>query len=150
MGYLTDTYDIEGKIFDKKQSYFKRRLAGKYFKIYRKYQTNSPMYSAIKVQGKIIWACKKGIEIERKERDIKYSLNFLISLIKPIRAKVSKGCYIRSLIFDIASELETYGTMTELRREQVGKAKIENAFTIEKIEEMVKDKDFFFFNICWR
>ncbi|MBQ3437837.1 MAG: tRNA pseudouridine(55) synthase TruB [Fusobacterium sp.] len=149
LGYLTDTYDIEGKILDKKNKVIsKEDLQESISKFIGNIKQIPPMYSAIKVQGKKLYElARKGIEIERKERDIKIDFIELLDFSNnkaKIRAKVSKGCYIRSLIFDIAQELETYGTMTELRREQVGKAKIENAFTIEKIEEMVKDKDFSF------
>ena len=47
----------------------------------------------------------------------------------------SKGTYIRSLCEDIATKLGTCGTMSYLRRIKTGEFSIENAITIEEIQE---------------
>lgn len=149
LGYLTDSYDIEGKILDRKEVLVsKEELEKSLLKFIGDIKQIPPMYSAIKVQGKKLYElARKGIEVERKERDIQINfidlLDFKDNKVQ-IRTKVSKGCYIRSLIFDIAQELNTYGTMTELRREQVGNSNLDSSFRLEQIEKMVQEKDFSF------
>ena len=61
-----------------------------------------------------------------------------------IETKVSKGCYIRSLIYDIGQDLGTYATMTALQRKQVGDYSLENSYSLEQIEKMVLNNDFKF------
>lgn len=51
-------------------------------------------------------------------------------------AKVSNGTYIRTLCEDIAEKLGTIGTMTALRRTQVGKFSLENAVQLEELSMM--------------
>lgn len=149
LGYSTDTYDIEGKILEKSDKIVTiDELEKSTKKFVGSIKQIPPMYSAIKVEGKKLYElARKGIEIERKERDInieyidllEYKQNKVI-----MRAKVSKGCYIRSLIYDIGKDLGTYATMTELRREKVGLSDLSKAYSLEKIEEMVQNKDFSF------
>ena len=63
--------------------------------------------------------------------DIKYENNKTILKIKTL---VSKGTYIRSLIEDIAYNLNTIGTMTNLRRIKQGKFDIKDSYTLEDIK----------------
>lgn len=63
------------------------------------------MYFVIKIDGnKFYYLVRKGIEVERFERDIIIEyinfLDFKDNKVK-IEIKVLKGCYIRSLIYDI-------------------------------------------------
>ena len=107
-----------------------------------------PMYSAIKIDGnKLYHVARKGIEVERPERDVTIEyinlLDFKDNKAK-IETKVSKGCYIRSLIYDIGQDLGTYATMTALQRKQVGDYSLENSYSLEQIGEMVLNNDFKF------
>ena len=52
------------------------------------------------------------------------------------RALVTKGCYIRSLIRDIGSFLDTYTVMSELVRTKLGTISIDDVNTLEEIENM--------------
>ena len=106
------------------------------------------MYSAVKIDGnKLYHLARKGIEIERPERDVTIEyinlLDFKDNKVK-IETKVSKGCYIRSLIYDIGQDLGTYATMTALQRKQVGDYSLENSYSLEQIEKMVLNNDFKF------
>ena len=65
--------------------------------------------------------------------DIKYKNNKTMFRFK---CSVSKGTYIRSLIRDIASKLNTVGIMTDLRRIRQGNFKIEDSIKI--IDEYFK------------
>ena len=93
----------------------------------------------LKVNGKKLYElAREGIEIEREARKIE------IFEIKNIEWKdetlkytvhCSKGTYIRSLCEDIAGELGTIGTMTNLRRIQSGEFQVKDAIKIEDISE---------------
>lgn len=151
LGFKTDTYDIDGKIldevdrFDVSYEFFERTL--EMFK--GDIKQVPPMYSAIKVDGKKLYElARAGVEIERKAREVSITALRLLSF-DGVRAKidctVSKGTYIRSLIYDLGEKLKTFATMTALKRTRVGKEDLSRAFTLEKIEEMVSENNFSFF-----
>ena len=149
IGYATDTYDIEGKkIAENIIEVSKENLEQSIKKFIGNIKQVPPMYSAIKIDGnKLYHLARKGIEVERPERDVTIEyinlLDFKDNKTK-IETKVSKGCYIRSLIFDIGQDLGTYATMTALQRKQVGDYSLENSYCLEQIEEMVLNNDFKF------
>ena len=149
IGYATDTYDIEGKkIAENTIEISKENLEQSIKKFIGNIKQIPPMYSAIKIDGnKLYHLARKGIEVERPERDVTIEyinlLDFKDNKAK-IKTKVSKGCYIRSLIYDIGQDLGTYTTMTTLQRKQVGDYSLETSYTLEQIEEMVLNNDFKF------
>lgn len=150
LGFKTDTYDIEGKVLAKVEEFnisyenFEETLQT--FK--GDIKQIPPMYSAIKVDGKKLYElAREGVEIERKARDVSIKNLETISF-DGIKAKidctVSKGTYIRSLIYDLGEKLGTFATMTGLRRTRVGEEDLARAFTLEAIEKMVSENDFSF------
>lgn len=150
LGFKTDTYDIEGKVLDKVDKFdisyenFEKTLET--FK--GDIKQVPPMYSAIKVDGKKLYElAREGVEIERKARDVSIKNLETISF-DGVKAKidctVSKGTYIRSLIYDLGEKLGTFATMTGLRRTRVGEEDLGRAFTLEAIEKMVSENDFSF------
>ena len=149
IGYATDTYDIEGKkIAENIINISKENLEQSIKKFIGNIKQIPPMYSAIKIDGnKLYHLARKGIEVERPERDVTIEyinlLDFKDNKAK-IETKVSKGCYIRSLIYDIGQDLGTYATMTALQRKQVGDYSLEDSYSLEQIEEMVLNNDFKF------
>ena len=149
IGYATDTYDIEGKkIAENIIEVSKENLEQSIKKFIGNIKQVPPMYSAIKIDGnKLYHLARKGIEVERPERDVTIEyinlLDFKDNKAK-IETKVSKGCYIRSLIYDIGQDLGTYATMTALQRKQVGDYSLENSYSLEQIEKMVLNNDFKF------
>ena len=149
IGYATDTYDIKGKkIAENIIEISKENLEQSIKKFIGNIKQVPPMYSAIKIDGnKLYHLARKGIEVERPERDVTIEyinlLDFKDNKAK-IETKVSKGCYIRSLIYDIGQDLGTYATMTALQRKQVGSYSLENSYSLEQIEEMVLNNDFKF------
>ena len=151
IGYATDTYDIEGKrIAENLIDISKDNLELSLKKFIGDIKQVPPMYSAIKIDGnKLYHLARKGIEIERPERDVTIEyiklLDFKDNKAK-IETKVSKGCYIRSLIYDIGLDLGTYATMTELQRINVGEYSLINSYTLEQMEEMAQNNDFSFLN----
>ncbi|MEZ7733572.1 tRNA pseudouridine(55) synthase TruB [Fusobacterium periodonticum] len=151
IGYATDTYDIEGKrIAENLIDVSKDNLELSLKEFIGDIKQVPPMYSAIKIDGnKLYHLARKGIEIERPERDVTIEyiklLDFKDNKAK-IETKVSKGCYIRSLIYDIGLDLGTYATMTELQRINVGEYSLTNSYTLEQMEEMAQNNDFSFLN----
>ena len=149
LGFKTDTYDIEGKVLAKVEEFnisyenFEETLET--FK--GDIKQIPPMYSAIKVDGKKLYELARGVEIERKARDVSIKNLETISF-DGVKAKidctVSKGTYIRSLIYDLGEKLGTFATMTGLRRTRVGEEDLARAFTLETIEKMVSENDFSF------
>lgn len=142
LGYRTDTYDIEGKIVEEseKKSVTKEILEKTLKNFVGDIKQVPPMYSALKVDGqKLYELARKGIEIERKARDIHIDFIEILEFDGTrgkIRCGVSKGTYIRSLIDDLGKELETFATMNSLVRERVGDSTIDNAYTLEDIERL--------------
>ena len=149
IGYATDTYDIEGKkIAENIIEISKENLEQSIKKFIGNIKQVPPMYSAIKIDGnKLYHLARKGIEVERPERDVTIEyinlFDFKDNKAK-IETKVSKGCYIRSLIYDIGQDLGTYATMTALQRKQVGDYFLENSYSLEQIEEMTLNNNFKF------
>lgn len=142
LGYRTDTYDIEGKIVEEseKKSVTKEMLEKTLKKFVGDIKQVPPMYSALKVDGQKLYdLARKGIEIERKARDIHIDFIEILEFDGTkgkIRCGVSKGTYIRSLIDDLGKELGTFATMNSLVRERVGDSTIGNAYTLEDIERL--------------
>ncbi len=148
-GYSTDTYDTEGEILEKNLKQISRK---EFESIIPKFLGDikqvPPMYSALKVDGQKLYdLARRGISVDRKERDVNIEYIKLLSYGEnkaKFLTKVSKGTYIRSLIYDMGRELDTYATMISLRRKEVGKYNLDISYTLEKIEELVGKNDFSF------
>ena len=104
-----------------------------------------PMYSALKKEGKKLYEyARAGIEIEREARPI--SIKQLV--LEQGEAKdellltvtCSKGTYVRVLGEDIAQALGTLGHLTALRRTQVGHFDIEQAISLDELEEQTHEQ----------
>ena len=150
LGYKTDTYDIQGKTLDKVDNFSitKEELETVLKNYVGDIQQVPPMYSAIKINGqKLYELARRGETIERAARDISiFSLELLEFNGKKVKIKcvVSKGTYIRSLIYDIGEDLKTFATMTSLIRTKVGNENIDKSFTLETIESLKEKEDFSF------
>ena len=139
LGVETDTLDITGKVVKSKPVDLSKDLE-KVINSYKKtYMQEVPIYSAIKVKGKKLYEYareNKPVELPKKEVTIK-EIKLLSSDNDTfvIKAKVTKGCYIRSLIRDIGRSLGTYATMTALTRTKQGKIDIKDTNTLEEIKQ---------------
>ncbi len=101
-----------------------------------------PAYSAIKVGGKRAYdLARAGEELEMKTRAVTIrSLELVEADARSVtlRAHVSKGTYIRSLVRDVAHALGTVGHVTYLRRTKAGPFLRESAISLDKLEEIAK------------
>lgn len=105
-----------------------------------------PMYSAKKVEGKKLYElARKGIEIERKAVEVNIdTLEVVDSELRTqhsalIRVVCSAGTYIRTLAEDIGREIGVGAHLTELRRTRAGKFTIDQAITVDEVED-AKDR----------
>ena len=98
-----------------------------------------PSFSAIKIGGvRSHKLAREGKKADLSPRDVhimhltiqKYAFPFL-----EIRVHCSKGTYIRALARDIGRELGCGGYLTTLRRTGIGSMAIENALTMQQVEE---------------
>lgn len=139
LGYKTDTYDIEGEVVARTENFSvsKERLQEVIDMFVGNIVQIPPMYSAIKVDGqKLYELARKGETIERAGRNVTIKFIELLEFDgnkAKIKCEVSKGTYIRSLIYDIGEELKTFATMTSLIRTKVGRESVEKSFTLEEI-----------------
>ena len=136
LGIKTDTLDTEGEIIDKKD--FNIDLLEDTINSFKKtYLQEVPIYSAVKVNGKKLYEyARKGIEVELPKKEVTIKEIELLSSNNDtfkFRCLVSKGCYIRSLINDIATSMNTHATMTSLVRTKQGKTTINDAYTLDDI-----------------
>lgn len=158
LGIRTDTLDGEGKVLEKKEVDRKMlentKQIEKVLNSFTGKQTQvPPMYSAIKVKGKKLYEyARRGENVEVQPRQIEiYNIELQKVDIKKqeieFKVQCSKGTYIRTLCEDIATKLGTIGYMKELNRTKVGKFGLEEAITIEKLEEYIENKKYEDLNI---
>lgn len=141
LGKTTNTADSEGRVISEKElANFSIDKLGLIFEEIKQQKTQvPPMFSSVKYKGKRLYElARKGIEIERKPREIRIKK---VSLIKAEAPKIkffvhcSKGTYIRTICEDIGNRLGCGAYMSELRRVSSGDFSIDQAHTIEDLRE---------------
>ena len=160
LGLNSDTYDITGDVIKnpiyKREDFSDSLISETLRSFIGKSSQLPPMYSAKKIDGKKLYElARKGEEIERKPCDIEI---FDID-IKEINCDditfyvhVSKGTYIRSLIYDFGQKLGCGALMTELKRVQNGDFNLSDAINLddlktpEDIENALLSPDYVFSN----
>ena len=139
-GFETDTLDTSGQILKQKACDISKdeiELACKSF--IGKYMQMPPQYSAKKVGGQSAYkSARKGqfVELQPKQVEI-YAFKLLEKIEKNtyrFSVSCSSGTYIRSLCRDLAERLDTYGSMQCIIRTRCGGFVLEDAFTIQQIE----------------
>lgn len=145
LGTLTDTLDNTGTVLNEEKCIkTKEEIIDVLNSFKGKYLQEVPIYSAVKINGKKLYEyARENIEVDLPKREVEISNIELMDDITykdnktyfKFKCTVSKGTYIRSLIRDIATKLNTVGIMTDLRRIRQGKFKIEDSITLEKLSE---------------
>lgn len=154
-GILTDTFDITGKIVERKNQKIKvgeqsiEEVIKKFF-LGERLQT-IPTFSAVKIKGERAYKlARKGIMFEEKRKKVfmkDFKIVYFDGKNLNIQIKVKKGFYVRSFAKELGEKLDTYGTVVKLRRLENGFFKIADAKKIDdvkvedskKLEEVVKD-----------
>ena len=145
LGTKTTSADAEGEIVEQKEVLEEiwqgEKIKNTLTTFLGKQKQLPPMYSAIKVKGKKLYEyARRGQTVEIEPREIEIYEIKLLKINKEqkqIEFKVhcSKGTYIRSLCEDIAKRLDNVGYMSALNRIKVGEFSIEEAITIEQMQE---------------
>jgi len=144
-GSETDTLDLEGKVIA--QSAVRPApadVAAVLARFTGPIEQAPPAYSALMVDGERAYdLARKGEVVELKSRSVTVHA---LETVTPapqegsvtLLAHVSKGTYIRSLARDIARALGTVGHVTMLRRLKAGPFGIEQAISLDKLNEIGK------------
>lgn len=142
LGTETDTLDNTGKVIKKEQA--KKHSESEIKETLKTFlgdiSQTPPMTSAIRVNGKRLYEyAHEGKEVDRPSRTVHiYELELLNydenSNLITIRAKVSKGTYIRTLGSDIAKKLGNIAHLSRLVRIGVSPFDIKETSTIEEIK----------------
>lgn len=140
LGYLTDTLDVTGTILkEKKVQVSQERICSVFQNFPKEYWQTVPLYSAVKINGKKLYEyARENEEVELPKRKVQIKNLEILKIEKDtitFKTTVSKGTYIRSLIKDLASEMQEYGVMQELTRTKQGNFLLEDCSDLKDISE---------------
>jgi tRNA pseudouridine55 synthase len=146
-GTSTDTYDASGRVtVESDPSVITREdieaalpgFTGEIDQI-------PPMYSAVKVKGvRLYKLARAGKEIEREPRRVVVHAINITSWDSPalgLRIECGSGFYARSVIHDLGHALDNTAHMSGLVRSQVGRFTLDDAVTLEELEEVTQTGD---------
>jgi len=148
LGVTTTTGDAEGEVLDRwdVSAISEKDVKSVLPKFIGEIEQVPPMYSALKHNGERLYKlARQGIEVERKARKITiYNIDFISlqrdeadRLILELEVSCSKGTYVRTLVEDIASELDCGAHITSLRRLSVGPY-TDEMVTVEQLTELAE------------
>ncbi|WP_232697080.1 tRNA pseudouridine(55) synthase TruB [Brevibacillus daliensis] len=151
LGSSTTTEDASGEVIEKKEvdpaHITTERVREAFQNFNGPIEQIPPMFSAIKVQGKRLYdLAREGIEIERKARQVTiYELK--LHEINPGDGYIdvsfyclcSKGTYMRTLCVDLGKDLGYPAHMDHLLRVKSGPFTLDQAVTLEWLEQQVKE-----------
>ena len=140
-GIETDSGDITGKIIREEKflmpSVDELKIVTKNF--IGEIEQSPPKYSAIKINGRKAYdMARKNLEFEMPRRIVKINRFEILNVdenILTVEVDCEKGTYIRSLAVDFGKELKIPATLKSLKRLRVGKFFIDDAVTIENLNE---------------
>ena len=145
LGIVTDTQDRTGKILE--QHPFSQITPAEVARVLPQFIGDlfqvPPMYSAIKIGGQKLYdLARQGKEIERPARPIQVKSIRLLSVQENqgcygLEIHCSKGTYIRTLCHDMGAALGCGGMVTELRRIQSGRFRLENAVSLTQVQQLI-------------
>lgn len=144
LGLSTDTQDISGNVIaecsDLPDEGAVRRAVNSFI---GDIEQIPPMYSAIKIGGKKLYElARKGQSVERAPRKITVLSIEIIGREGGdylLKIACSKGTYVRTLCNDIGALLGCGACMSSLRRVRAGAFSIEDAHSIDEVENAAND-----------
>ena len=146
LGLVTDSGDTTGTVLSQTDSLPGESAVQAILDQFRgEIEQIPPMYSALKIDGrKLVDLARRGVTVERAPRKITiFRLEaFPTGETSDYRLEVtcSGGTYIRTLCEDIGAALSCGGTMASLCRNETGGFALEQAHTLEKLEEMTAEE----------
>ncbi len=141
LGVETDTLDMTGTVLARHPvSVSQEQVREAVLSFGGSYMQVPPMYSALKINGKKLYElAREGKEVERRAREVRIEEIEILQMQLPVvrlRVVCSKGTYIRTLCADIGQKLGCGGVMESLVRTRVGKFSLEEALTLEQLQEL--------------
>ncbi len=145
----TTTGDAEGEVCETKEpiSIEENQIKQMLSQSLGEMKLRVPELSAKKVNGQKLYNLKrKGKEVPVIFQDVKINTIEFISYKAPflsIKANVSSGTYIRSLVQKIAKDLKTIGYMYSLERNSIGRFDVKDSKFVKKItkHDIIKKDD---------
>lgn len=144
LGIETDTLDMEGNVLSTEVVDIEESQIIDAVNSFKGcYMQEVPKYSAVKVNGKKLYEyARKKIDVKLPSKMVNISDIEIIDGILyedgkvyfNIKATVSKGTYIRSLVRDIGNKLGVPAVMNSLIRNRLGEFDIKNSYSIDDIK----------------
>lgn len=149
LGITTDTYDSSGEIVNRVDDFkLNEEDIKKAFDSQRgEIEQLPPIYSALKVNGKRMCdlvRSGKADDIVIKPRKVNLKKLEVLSINDNkimFYVECSKGTYVRSICYDIGEILGCGGHMSFLLRTSSGRFNLNNAITLEELEELHKNNN---------
>ena len=152
LGELTDTLDNTGTVLATQDvpSLSLLDIEKAFKQIGASYEQVPPIYSALKFQGKPLYALARGQKmsdqeleeiVQQKKRTVNIIEHEILGLKEEMvsfRVVVSKGTYIRSLANDLAQKLNLNATTHELVRSKIGPLSLAQSCDLGNLKD-VKD-----------
>ncbi len=146
LGIATDTGDITGTVLEEASVQMGPELMDEIHRVASSFLGKSlqipPMYSALKVNGKRLYAlAREGLEVERQAREIEiFDLKITDGYEDGFTMLVdcSKGTYIRSLAEDIGKKLGFPACLQALERTATGRFTLDSACKLDQFKAMVQ------------
>ena len=141
LGVETNTQDITGQVLSTRPvTAGQAELEGALPAFTGPIMQVPPMYSAIKRNGqKLYELARAGKEVHRDPRPVTIHALELLGRTEEgdylLRVRCSKGTYVRTLCHDIGQALGCGGCMSSLRRTMAAGFTLEQAVTIEQVQE---------------
>ncbi len=142
LGIITDSQDADGELVEERPvpDFTEAEILARMKTFVGDQYQTPPMFSAKKINGqKLYKLARKGQTVEREPRVIHIAKFEMTRFAPPqisFRVACSKGTYVRTIAHDLGQKLGPGGHLCELRRTGVGSFRIENADTIEELENM--------------
>jgi len=137
LGRTSDTYDTDGEvsIIDENPTVERHHLLSLFDKMIGVQWQRPPIYSAVRVKGKRLYAyARRGEHVKVPKRQIEIYELVLLEYQSPkvkFRAVVSSGTYLRSVAHSIGEELGCGAVLSALRRTRICSFCVDEALKID-------------------
>lgn len=136
-GVGTDTLDLDGEVIETTKTLEPSVILSNISNFIGEQMQVPPFYSALKHNGKKLYEYARKVEnITKPPRKIfVYDLSIKKESSESFSfvTRVSKGTYVRKLIYDYTMSLGVASYLTSLKREKMGEFSLEDARVIEEI-----------------
>jgi tRNA pseudouridine55 synthase len=146
LGAITPTYDLESDPIEELPfaHITKQQLLDAAATLTGDIMQVPPIHSAIKKEGKRVYElARKGIDVKLEPRPVTIKEFEISSDALPVvgfRVVCTTGTYIRSLANDFGRTLGCGGYLSSLRRTRIGNFHVNDAYTMEAFEQMIRDQ----------